>query len=83
MIYYFSTQTCAPCRMFKPVVQQVAARTGANVQYVDAQLQTDLQQKYSVTSVPTIVVEQNGVVVFRNTGVMSEARVFELFSTYK
>ena len=69
-ILYFSTKTCGPCQMFKPIVQQASAETGTNINYVDAQENSAMAQAYSVTSVPTLIFLKNGQVVDRTTGAM-------------
>lgn len=69
-ILYFSTQTCTPCKMFKPVVQQASSETGVSINYVDAQQNSTMAQMYSVTSVPTLIFLKNGQVVDRTTGAM-------------
>lgn len=69
-ILYFSTKTCGPCQMFKPIVQQVSAETGTNINYVDAHENAAMAQAYSVTSVPTLIFLKNGQVVDRTTGAM-------------
>ena len=69
-ILYFSTKTCGPCQMFKPVVQQASVETGTNVNYIDAQDNQAMAQAYSVTSVPTLIFLKNGQVVDRTTGAM-------------
>lgn len=83
MILYFSTEWCGPCKMFKPVVQEVSNTVGVPVTYVDAQRQQDLAQKYSITSVPTIIVEKQGNVVFRNTGVMPKQQLAQVFDQFR
>lgn len=69
-ILYFSTKTCGPCQMFKPIVQQASAETGTNINYVDAQENSAMAQAYSVTSVPTLIFLKNGQMVDRTTGAM-------------
>jgi thioredoxin 1 len=80
---YFSTSWCGPCKMFRPIVQGVAAETGTNVQFIDAEQNQALAAQYSITSVPTIIVSENGQAVNRYTGVMSKQQVASLFQTYK
>lgn len=83
MVLYFSTQWCGPCKMFKPVVQEVSSALGVNINYVDAQHQPDLAQKYQVTSVPTIIIESQGNVVYRNTGVISKQQLVQVLSQFR
>ena len=78
-ILYFSTTSCGPCKMFKPVVQQVSAETGKHVQYVDAQQNSELAAKYGVSSVPTIIIEAGHDVV-KLIGAQPKAKLLDLFS---
>jgi len=82
-VLYFSTAWCGPCKMFKPVVQQVASETGTSVQYIDAE-NNPLAQTYQVTSVPTILVLDNmNNIAFRNSGVMAKQQLASTFSRFK
>lgn len=79
-VLYFSTAWCGPCKMFKPVVQQVSQETGVPVQFIDAET-SPLAQTYQVTSVPTIIVLDNmNNITFRNTGVIGKAQLTSVFS---
>lgn len=82
-ILYFTTPTCGPCKMFKPIVQEVSAELGVYIQPVDASAQKDIAQRYNVSSVPTIVVENGGNVVYRNSGVMSKPQLTQVLSQFK
>jgi thiol-disulfide isomerase/thioredoxin len=82
-ILYFSTTWCGPCKMFKPVVQQIAAETGANVQYIDAEQNKELAARYQVSSVPTIVIADEQGVIRKNVGVMSKPQLTQLLSQFR
>lgn len=82
-ILYFSTTWCGPCKMFKPIVQGVAAETGTPVQYVDAELMKEAASQYNVQSVPTIVVVNDGKVTYQHTGVLSKQQLVSLFNTFR
>jgi thioredoxin 1 len=69
--------------MFKPVVQQVSAETGVGINYIDVDQQRDLASQYGISSVPTIIVENNGSVVYRNSGVMSKPQLTQVLSQFK
>ena len=83
MVLYFTAAWCSPCKMFKPILQQVQSELGVNVNIIDVDLQRDLAQKYSITSVPTILVESNGSVVYRNSGVMSKPQLTQVLSQFR
>ena len=44
-VLYFSTTWCGPCKMFKPVVQQVSQETGIQVTYIDADQDQEMAKK--------------------------------------
>jgi thioredoxin 1 len=81
--YYFSTAWCQPCRAFKPVVQQVIGELGVPMQFLDAEQNPDLAQKFSVTSVPTIIVAQGGQPIYRNIGVISKAQLTNALGQFR
>ena len=71
---YFSATWCGPCRTFKPVMNEIAGE-GYSVQFIDIDQSPNLQQKYNVRSVPTTVIEENGVEVNRIVGAVSKQQV--------
>ena len=83
MVLYFTAAWCGPCKMFKPTVQAVSAEIGISINYVDVDQQTDIAQKYGISSVPTIIVENGGNVVYRNSGVMSKPQLTQVLSQFK
>ena len=83
MILYFTAVWCGPCKMFKPIVQQVQAELGVSINIVDVDQSPDLTHKYSINSVPTIIVENNGTVVYRNSGVMSKPQLTQVLSQFR
>jgi len=83
MVLYFTAAWCGPCKMFKPTVQAVSAETGISINYIDVDQQQDTAQKYGISSVPTIIVENDGNVVYRNSGVMSKPQLTQVLSQFK
>ena len=83
MVLYFTATWCGPCKMFKPTVQAVSAETGVDINYIDVDQQQDLAQRYGISSVPTIIVENGGNVVYRNSGAMSKPPLTQVLSQFK
>jgi thioredoxin 1 len=83
MVLYFTAAWCGPCKMFRPTVQAVSAETGVGINYIDVNQQKDMAQRYNVSSVPTIIVENGGNVVYRNSGVMSKPQLTQVLSQFK
>ncbi len=71
---YFSAAWCGPCKTFKPVMNEISG-DGHSVQFIDIDQSQDLAQQYNVRSVPTVVVEENGVEVDRIIGAVSKDQV--------
>jgi thioredoxin 1 len=71
---YFTATWCGPCKAFKPVMNEVAGE-GYSIQFVDVDQNQELASKYGVRSVPTTVIEENGVEVDRFVGALSKEAV--------
>jgi thioredoxin 1 len=71
---YFSATWCGPCKVFKPVMNEIAGE-GHSVQFIDIDQQQDLAAKYGVRSVPTTVIEENGIEVDRFVGAIPKQQV--------
>lgn len=83
-VLYFSADWCQPCKVFKPIVQQVSQELGVSVNYINVDYDATFTQKYSVTSVPTIMVTNDqGEELYRKSGVMSRDQVVSMFNQFK
>ena len=78
-IKYFSAAWCGPCKTFKPIMNEVAGE-GYSVQFIDIDQSSDLADQYNVRSVPTTVIEENGVEVDRFIGATSKQAVLQRIS---
>lgn len=83
MIFYFTAAWCGPCKTFKPILQQVQSELGVTVQIVDVDSQKELVQKYGITGVPTILVDNGSTVAYRHTGVMSKPQLTQVLSQFR
>ena len=73
---YFSATWCGPCKVFKPVMNEIAGE-GHHVEFIDIDNMSDLASKYNVRSVPTVVIEENGKEVNRIIGAVSKQSIME------
>jgi thioredoxin 1 len=78
-IKYFSAQWCAPCKLFKPIMQQLQT-DGLNIQFIDIDYPTDDVVAHNVRSVPTCVLVENNVEIDRWIGVISKEEVIRRYN---
>ena len=78
---YFSAPWCGPCRMFGPIMEQVSQEIP--VQKVNVDEDTNLSMKYSVRSVPTVVlIDESGKEIARHTGVQQKQFLIEQYNNF-
>ena len=73
---YFSATWCGPCKPFKPVMNEVAGE-GYMVEFLDVDNNSEMASKYGVRSVPTTIIEENGVEVNRFVGAIPKQQVID------
>jgi thioredoxin 1 len=58
----FGASWCVPCKMMEPIINNLKETYADKVEFVafDADEHSDEFTEYSVTTVPTIVIEHNG-----------------------
>lgn len=69
----FYADWCGPCKMLTPIMENVKSKFN-NIKFenVDVDKDFEIAQKYSIRSVPTVVVEIDGKEVQRFAGLQSE-----------
>ena len=73
---YFSATWCGPCKTFKPVMNEIADE-GHMIEFLDVDSNSEMASKYGIRSVPTTVIEENGVEVSRFVGVIPKQQVVD------
>lgn len=69
----FYATWCGPCKMLTPVMEGVKKNhTDIQFEDIDVDTQFEIASKYSIRSVPTVIVEKDGVEVQRFAGLQSE-----------
>lgn len=66
---------CGPCKMMKPILEELESDKGITIGKIDADEQLELSQKFNIVSIPTIVVLENGVPVKTLTGAMPKHKL--------
>ena len=64
----FSASWCHPCKLLNPAFESLSNEIKADFFKVDVDEEQELAQKFSILSVPTIVIIKNGKETSRLTG---------------
>lgn len=69
----FSATWCGPCRALAPVMNEVKGQfSGVKFEEYDVDVFPHVAEQYRVTSVPTVIIEKDGLELERFTGVSSK-----------
>lgn len=70
---------CGPCRMFAPIFERASERhQDVKFTKVDTEAEPDLAAKYSITSIPTLVIYRDGIPIFGQPGALPEAALEDI-----
>lgn len=80
----FWAEWCGPCRTFGPIFER-SSETNPDVKFgkIDTEDQQQLAAMFGISSIPTLVAFREGVPVFGQPGVMSEADLGVLIEKIK
>jgi|TARA_A200000159_G_C7305809_1_gene332279 thioredoxin 1 len=76
---YFSASWCGPCKMFKPVVNELI-QEGHPIEIIDVDENQELAQQYQIQSVPTIIIEEGDQVLEGIVGATSKEDLIQRLS---
>lgn len=68
----FTAVWCGPCKMMKPVLEELHQKMGNEVRIIKVDIDQSPQAAayYNVNSVPTLILFQNGNILWRQSGVI-------------
>ncbi len=72
---------CGPCRMFGPVFEKASERhADAVFGKVDTEAEPELAATFGISSIPTLMIIRDGVVLYARPGALPEAALEQLIS---
>ncbi|MBE6976350.1 MAG: thioredoxin [Ruminococcaceae bacterium] len=78
LLDFFATW-CGPCRMVGPVLEEIAQENESiKVCKIDVDQDPELAQRFQVTSIPLLVVMENGKVVNQALGARPKDQILKL-----
>ncbi len=71
-LVYFYAPWCVPCKLLRPVVDQVVGEFGEviNSIEIDVEIKKGIVKRYKIKGVPTLIIFKSGTPLWRHTGVM-------------
>jgi len=75
---------CYPCRMIAPIVEELATQYGSQVLFAKLNVDDnpDTAMKYSIQSIPTILIIKGGVEVERIVGAVPKEQIESVLKKY-
>jgi thioredoxin 2 len=75
---------CGPCRQFAPVFAQAAMQLEPNIRLlkVDTEAEPALAQRFSIRSIPTLAIFQQGKEIARVAGAMTSGQFLQWVKSY-
>ena len=77
-IFYFTAPWCQPCQVLGPIMDQVAGQFP--VEKVNIDYEMDRARTVNVSSVPTVILVENGQEVRRFVGARSYEQVMQFIN---
>ena len=76
----FHAEWCGPCKMMAPILKEVKSAFGEKLKVikVDVDKNQQVAAHYGVRGVPTLILFQNGQLVWKESGVIPKGQLIQI-----
>jgi thioredoxin 1 len=80
----FTAEWCGPCKMMKPVLEELRQKMGDAIRIIKVDIDQSPQASafYNVSSVPTLILFQKGNILWRQSGVVPAAPLQKIINQF-
>ncbi len=81
----FYAEWCGPCKMMKPILEELKSKVGthATILKIDVDKNPQVASAYQIRGVPTLILFQKGKVLWRDSGVRPAHELATIIQSYK